>query len=1640
MKKNYLFLMMFLVSASLWAQQRETIFKERMKMNNTRNIVSSLQDNETADFSGSNNNHANLPVIQSGTYLLHESFEGEFPTEGWSFLPQPIIHPMYNNSYWPMETGPLPPWYMVDLDVTVPPEGGNIALWASPHFDGEPGESSEKWAISPEVAVGMPSSLVFWTRNGLHMLDSLDIVVSVSGENPEDFTHVIDKLGWNSTSEWTMHTYDLLPFMGQTIRIGFRNHKEDNMWHGGGLFIDMVSVIEHMGPPECAVRPVPGDNTTSVNPFNATLAWDAVGATSYDIYLGETLPEAPVENVQTRWYMPQLEPNTSYQWKVVPKSTMGEAAECPTWHFTTGNVEHEYFMNDNEEVTACEGSFYDSGGQDLPYHLNDQFTKTFLPGQEGDRMRIQFDKLMMEIGWDFLYVYDGPDSNSPQVPGSPFSDGAVPLVLKNLAATNPQGALTFKIEADDIISKEGWEAMISCFTPQENALFVKSMQFNRIVKQSEPTQFTLLVQNEGTSALEQFSIDLINAENDTNMGSYSFEHNLQPGEYGTITFEHTFTENGNFNLFAQPLVAGMNNPVEGASQTESVAVLNNHSSLTIGMPQEQSILYPYNKSWEKSVFQVIYMAEEIERMGNISGMGFLKNSVSDYEFPVKIWVGETSKSTLDSGLEDVSEHTLVFDGTTFIGAGEGYTTNEFIEPFLYQGQNLVVTIMRVFEEVTYQSEGNFMFVEQTPQYPGRALSFIHDSFYHNPENPLDPGPAGVDNLSLVPSTVFFFSDDETGAIEGQVTLDSEEAAPEVTTSIQNTLLQATTNNDGNFAFPSLLQGAYNLTVQKFGYQDMIAEDVQVVEGQTTEVNFIMQALPMVEISGIVSVAGNPDVFLENAVITLEGYENHEVVSDPNGAFSIPDVFGLKTYQIHISKPGYQTYSAEIMIDSDDVNLGVTELSIIPYAPFFVTAEELDQDMKISWAGDFYNGFGLQEGFENDFMDQGWSRVITNEGETYDGYPFHWEQHGFVPYGEYDEIPVVFGEKQVGVLPDYSSAQDEWLITPSIKAIGSLSFWMYGYLGSEAGDEYMVAVTTDEGETWDVIWQASLQSPGWNLYDTPVEIDLTEFFAQDIKIAFIAQGAQWDDETYGLEYPWFIDNVNVGMSKLSFDKFQWQNSGNPLSGYSLYRFKEGDEIQDWQLIDNMLQDTLFVDDQWSELPFGTYRYAVKANYNDGQESSATISNPVHNKMELSVPVNVSTTSGQPANGARIWFFHQELQEKDKVFTYQEGDNYLASDLWRGNYDVKVSLSGYEIFDFGLFEVIEGATLSVVLEERIVSAVNLEGEAENENISLWWEKETQTADMTWMLGDIEQGFGVSYEPMLEVATRFTPLELVTVDKMKLEEVSFHSYNGQASYFLVIRKGGTPEKPSAPVHVQEITEVTSNAWNVVELDSEIIIDAEEDLWIGLEMEIYDDFCIGVDSGPAFPEKGNLIRQGDSFVSTLELHGSLDFNWAIKGHFSETPYGEPNGENSSRQFHIYRNEENIAQVDADTYSFSDAGLPNGIYTYYVVAEYFNASASPSNSVTIEVDNSTVDITPVDLASGMKVFPNPASHEVNIKFLERAVYHIQMLDLSGNVVKDFSSEDASVHFSIDGLTPGVYVIKIQSDKLTRTEKITIVR
>jgi spore germination protein YaaH len=108
--------------------------------------------------------------------------------------------------------------------------------------------------------------------------------------------------------------------------------------------------------------------------------------------------------------------------------------------------------------TPCNGEIHDFGGPTKDYYNLENYTWTIAP-PNAVSIDFNFSSFNLENNWDYLYIYDGPTSSSPQITGSPFTGTNSPGSF-----TSSSGSVTFRFTSDISTVAPGFRATYTCNT------------------------------------------------------------------------------------------------------------------------------------------------------------------------------------------------------------------------------------------------------------------------------------------------------------------------------------------------------------------------------------------------------------------------------------------------------------------------------------------------------------------------------------------------------------------------------------------------------------------------------------------------------------------------------------------------------------------------------------------------------------------------------------------------------------------------------------------------------------------------------------------------------------------------------------------------------------------------------------------------------------------------------------------------------------------------------------------------------------------------------------------------------------------------------------------------------------------------
>ena len=904
-----------------------------------------------------------------------------------------------------------------------------------------------------------------------------------------------------------------------------------------------------------------------------------------------------------------------------------------------------------------------------------------------------------------------------------------------------------------------------------NDLGCLSISGNTTPSVGAATPYTITVKNNGTAVQSNYTVKLMK-EGGVLLGSAAGVtiNSLQTLDF---TINWTPTATGATYIYGEVEMTGDEIATNNQTPHLNVNVYPEGTvAITVGTGNSTGRM-PMDFFYYNSLFETIYLASELNIGGLLTDIQFYNNFSSNLpNKPTNIWVGETTQTDLSAGWIPSTQLTQVFSGNVNYPSGPNNILIHLTTPYPYGGGNLVVMVERPMDTSWYSSSD--VFRTQTGTVSNRTRNVYSDSTDYDPANPPTATPT-----AMFPMATFMFITEGLGAINGTVYGPGDVPLAGATVVVEETNLSYTTGADGTFTFPYVAQGVRQVTASKHGYTE-VTNTVTVIEDQTVTTNFTLSLLPQVTVTGRIVGSDQPTVGLADATISLSGYESYQATTNNTGNFTITNVYASHTYDYVAHATGYQNATGQVVVGTTDVNMGDIVVNEMAFPPSHVVATEATDGTNVTITWNIPTpGENISEGFEGTlFPPENWSQIITDNGPPVGaGILPTWCQAGTIALTP--AVPPHSGSYQAAMWWDYNH-QDEWLITPQFicPADADLTFWSYVYLGSTNGDHYYIKVSTDNGNTWTVLWDASTLTGGWNYYATPIVVPLSNYAGQQIKLAWHADDPPSAD---GMWYVWFVDDVSVGNAKeilrfptssLTRVSASDSQSSTPLlaipdrpasralanspilresndvvynvtrdnrvlTGYKVYRLLSADQSNEnlWTpLTPTTITNTSYVDNSWAPLPSGVYRFAVKAVYTNNVLSPAAFSNEIHKGMMGTLTGTVTEFgTNVPIEGATITAGeYSGTSNAQGVYSFS---------VYQGTYTVTCSKPGYQTATQTGVNIVglQTTTVNFVLTEITLPPAAVQATEVNQDL----------VNLTWMAPgtgtNITEGFeGTTFPP--------------------------------------------------------------------------------------------------------------------------------------------------------------------------------------------------------------------------------------------------------------------------------------------------------
>ncbi len=447
MKRKLLtFILTFFVAFGVNAQKTELSEKTGKVDLNTKTVTSTLKTG-----------------LKTGKLVfLSETFDTEIPGT-WTV----------NNT----GTGTLPGWFWADIYTA-----NAIPLTGFACIDSDENGSGETTAgelISPSFDCSSATlvNLEFDAR-----YDDLN-----SGNNELFTVDVWDGATWQNVITWDEDhgddttpehvSIDITAYANVNCQVRFVYQDDGWDWFAG---VDNISVIEPEAHDLGVTSVAPAPYAVPGNTYTPTATIHNFGANNEDVYNVEIeITDASngsqvyIDDVDFTYTIitgTDFDAEMSSIWIPASVGTYTITATVTVAGDTyAGNdvfsdectVAYMYFMG-NEDVTTCQGSFYDSGGPDEYFQNDEDYTMTIYPATADNMIQVDFSFFNCDGStYDYLEIYNGTDVSAPLIVSSQTVGDAAMLVAP-YSASNVDGALTFHFFSSTVVPNPGWEATLSC--------------------------------------------------------------------------------------------------------------------------------------------------------------------------------------------------------------------------------------------------------------------------------------------------------------------------------------------------------------------------------------------------------------------------------------------------------------------------------------------------------------------------------------------------------------------------------------------------------------------------------------------------------------------------------------------------------------------------------------------------------------------------------------------------------------------------------------------------------------------------------------------------------------------------------------------------------------------------------------------------------------------------------------------------------------------------------------------------------------------------------------------------------------------------------------------------------------------------
>lgn len=264
--------------------------------------------------------------------------------------------------------------------------------------------------------------------------------------------------------------------------------------------------------------------------------------------------------------------------------------------------------------------------------------------------------------------------------------------------------------------------------------FTGSATVNSTVKQT----FTVSVANEGSATVDDYKVQLVNADNGNVIGEAKGKA-VGKDQTVDVPVDWIPGDEGEITVTARVVLDGDTYPADNTTDTRlkvKIAAADADKWLTLNNDENSGWLTPFYLDSKYYEGQCLYLEKEMQKKNiTITGMQFLYNgrNTPSYTFPALIYMKHSKRSNLlqkegsVKGVLEQSGWTKVFDGNLTVAGNEKDTELDvkLDKTFLYEGGNVnirfVIPMHDELLDTQYHPEWHFADVKD-----GSRFAFFRD--------------------------------------------------------------------------------------------------------------------------------------------------------------------------------------------------------------------------------------------------------------------------------------------------------------------------------------------------------------------------------------------------------------------------------------------------------------------------------------------------------------------------------------------------------------------------------------------------------------------------------------------------------------------------------------------------------------------------------------------------------------------------------------------------------------------------------------------------------------------------------------------------------------------------------------------------